>query len=266
MVSWLSRTRVLTLLWERRAAQDNPARPDPITITSVVVGIGSDAFGLWNAWSWEVVCVLLVGGVKAVLVPVEAASRREKRRSCFVAIVMVHLGLLLSVCMEERFNMERLWSKYRTDYWELLSAQLICLLCVIIWWWVCFFRSMKNTSLFWREILERKRTKERAKQDTTNKLWIFHQMKAPVFSKLTVVLWINSAKARKIARDQVLAACMQVRLQDILTLLEETIEHDQKEKRWLKQFTIRKFPHKSFVPPELVKTIQVINVLLWVVF
>ena len=43
-----------------------------------------------------------------MLVPVEAASRREKRRSCFVAIVMVHLGLLLSVCMEERFNMERL--------------------------------------------------------------------------------------------------------------------------------------------------------------
>ena len=42
---------MLTLLWERRAAQDNPARPDPITITSVVVGIGSDAFGLWNAWS-----------------------------------------------------------------------------------------------------------------------------------------------------------------------------------------------------------------------
>ena len=48
MVSCDSKTNVDTELWERRDAQDNPARPDPITITSVDCGIGSLDFALWN--------------------------------------------------------------------------------------------------------------------------------------------------------------------------------------------------------------------------
>ena len=57
-------------LWERRAAQDRPARPDPMTMTSADFGMGS--LELSNALravagALEVVFVMAVGMTKDVV-------------------------------------------------------------------------------------------------------------------------------------------------------------------------------------------------------
>lgn len=59
-------------LWERRAAQDRPARPDPMTMTSADFGMGSFDLELSNALravagALEVVFVMAVGMTKDVV-------------------------------------------------------------------------------------------------------------------------------------------------------------------------------------------------------
>lgn len=65
-------------LWERRAAQDRPARPDPMTMTSADFGMGS--LELSNALravagALEVVFVMAVGMTKDVVVVVANPSK-----------------------------------------------------------------------------------------------------------------------------------------------------------------------------------------------
>ncbi len=55
IVSCDSRTVVEMELWDRREAQDRPARPEPMTMTSVVVGRGWDALELWKDMDRDVV-------------------------------------------------------------------------------------------------------------------------------------------------------------------------------------------------------------------